>query len=73
VILLDTRVVVWLALDLSQLSRKAKAAIDKARKSGDALAICDITPLELIALVSKGRIRLDISLETVCAFARRRL
>jgi PIN domain nuclease of toxin-antitoxin system len=64
VILLDTHVVVWLAFDSSQLSRKAKAAIDKARKNGDGLAICDITLLELAALASKGRIHLDISLET---------
>ena len=63
-ILLDTHVVVWLAFDPSRLSRKAKAAIDKARKNGDGLAICDITLLELTALASKGRIHLDISLET---------
>jgi PIN domain nuclease of toxin-antitoxin system len=64
VILLDTHVVVWLAFDPSRLSRKAKAAIDKARKNGDGLAICDITLLELTAFASKGRIHLDISLES---------
>jgi PIN domain nuclease of toxin-antitoxin system len=64
VILLDTHVVVWLAFDSSRLSRKAKAAIDKARKNGDGLAICDITLLELTALAGKGRIHLDISLES---------
>jgi len=63
-ILLDTHVVVWLAFDPSRVSHKAKAAIDKARKNGAGLAICDITLLELTALVSRGRIRLDISLET---------
>jgi PIN domain nuclease of toxin-antitoxin system len=64
VILLDTHVVVWLAFDLSRLSRQATAAIDKARQHGDGLAICEITLLELTALESKGRIHLDISLET---------
>jgi len=64
VILVDTHVVVWLAFDQDQISRKARAAIDGARKSANGLAICDITLLELAILVSKGRIRLDISLES---------
>ena len=63
-ILVDTHVVVWLAFEQSQLSRKARAAIDDARKNGDGLAISDITLFELATLVSKGRIRLDISLES---------
>jgi PIN domain nuclease of toxin-antitoxin system len=64
VILLDTHVVVWLAFDPSQLSKKARAAIDNARENGDGLAISDITLLELTTLASKGRIHLDISLES---------
>jgi PIN domain nuclease of toxin-antitoxin system len=64
VILVDTHVVVWLALDQSQLSKKARAAIDDARKNGDGLAISDITLLELATLASKRRIQLDISLES---------
>jgi PIN domain nuclease of toxin-antitoxin system len=64
VILVDTHVVVWLAFDQVQLSRKARAAIDDARETGNGLAISDITLLELATLASKGRIRLDISLES---------
>jgi PIN domain nuclease of toxin-antitoxin system len=64
VILVDTHVVVWLAFDQNQLSKRARAAIDAARKNGDGLAISDITLLELATLVSKGRVRLDISLES---------
>jgi len=64
VILLDTHVVVWLALDQTQLSKRARAAIDDARRNGDGLAISDITLLELATLASKGRIRLNISLES---------
>jgi PIN domain nuclease of toxin-antitoxin system len=64
VILVDTHVVVWLAFDQNQLSKKARAAIDDARKNGDGLAISDISLLELATLVSKGRVRLDISLES---------
>jgi PIN domain nuclease of toxin-antitoxin system len=64
VILVDTHVVVWLALDQTQLSKNARAAIDDARRHGDGLAISDITLLELATLSSKGRIRLNISLES---------
>jgi PIN domain nuclease of toxin-antitoxin system len=64
VILVDTHVVVWLALDQTQLSKNARAAIDDARRNGEGLAISDITLLELAVLLSKGRIRLDISLES---------
>jgi PIN domain nuclease of toxin-antitoxin system len=64
VILVDTHVVLWLAFDQSQLSNKARAAIDEARKSGDGLAISDITLFELATLSGRGRIRLDMSLES---------
>ena len=64
VILVDTHVVVWLAFDQDRLSKTARAAIDDARQNGDGLAICDITLLELAALFRKGRIRLEISLES---------
>lgn len=63
-ILLDTHVVVWLALDQTHLSKNARAAINEARENGDGLAISDITLLELATLSSKGRIRLEISLES---------
>jgi PIN domain nuclease of toxin-antitoxin system len=64
VILVDTHVVVWLAFGQDRISRKAKTAIDAARKDADGLAISDITLFELATLTSKGRVRLDISLET---------
>lgn len=63
-ILVDTHVVVWLAFDPAQLSKNARAAIDEARRNEDGLAISDITLLELAVLSSKGRIRLNISLES---------
>jgi PIN domain nuclease of toxin-antitoxin system len=64
VILVDTHVVAWLAFDPSRLSKKARTAIDNARENGDGLAISDITLLELTTLARKGRIHLDISLES---------
>lgn len=63
-ILVDTHIVVWLAFDQKQISKAARAAIDEARKSGQGLGISDITLLELATLATKGRIRLDISLES---------
>lgn len=63
-ILVDTHVVVWLAFGQYRISRKAKTAIDAARKDADGLAISDITLFELATLTSKGRVRLDISLES---------
>ena len=66
VILVDTHVVVWLAFDQDQLSRKARTAINDSRKNAAALAISDITLLELATLASKDRIHLDISLESFC-------
>ena len=63
-ILVDTHVVVWLAFGQDRISRRARTAIDSARKDADGLAISDITLFELATLTSKGRVRLDISLES---------
>jgi PIN domain nuclease of toxin-antitoxin system len=63
-ILVDTHVVIWLAFEQDRISRKARAAIDGARKNADGLAISDITLLELATLVKKGRIHIEISLES---------
>ena len=63
-ILLDTHVVVWLAFDSNQLSKKSRMVIKDARKQAAALSISDITLLELATFVRKGRLRLDISLES---------
>jgi PIN domain nuclease of toxin-antitoxin system len=64
VILVDTHVVVWLAFRQDQLSRKAREAIDDARKNEDGLAISGITLLELATLASKGRLHLNATLES---------
>jgi len=63
-ILVDTHVVVWLAFDQSQISTKARAAIDEARDRGDGLAISDMTLWEVATLANRGRIHLGISLES---------
>lgn len=63
-ILVDTQVVLWLAFDQSRVSGKARAAINNARANADALAICDISLLEIATLASKGRIRLNTTVDT---------
>jgi PIN domain nuclease of toxin-antitoxin system len=63
-ILVDTHVVVWLAFDQTQISRKASAAINDARKLADGLAISGMTLLELATLASRGGIQVGISLES---------
>ena len=64
VILVDTHVVIWLAGDQSRLSKNAREAIDGARTNGGGLAISSITLWELATLAGRGRIRLDVSLES---------
>ena len=63
-ILVDTNVVLWLAFDETGLSKAARAAIADARKNAEGLAISAITLLELATLASKGKIGIDIALES---------
>jgi PIN domain nuclease of toxin-antitoxin system len=63
-ILVDTHVVIWLALDPANISKKARAVIEETRQSGQGLAISDITLFEIAIIVSKGRVKLNASLET---------
>ena len=55
---------VWLALEPANISKKARAVIEKTRHSGEGLAISDISLLEIAQLESKSRIKLNSSLET---------
>jgi PIN domain nuclease of toxin-antitoxin system len=63
VILLDTHVVVWLALEPSKLSKRAKEAIRAARIQGG-LAIAAISLLELAWLAENGRVETTLSVES---------
>ena len=62
-ILLDTHVVVWLALEPAKLSKRAKEAIRAARNQGG-LAIAAITLLELAWLAENGRVATKLSVES---------
>lgn len=54
-LLLDTHVLVWLALDPKRVSTTARRAIERARKSGG-LAVASITLFEVALLVSRKRL-----------------
>ncbi len=60
-ILVDTQIVIWLAVEPEQISRKASEAIREARRAGG-VGISDKTLWELAMTFSKGRIQADVSL-----------
>jgi PIN domain nuclease of toxin-antitoxin system len=62
-ILLDTHVVLWLGLEQERISRNALAAIDEARQRNSALAISDVTLMEIAQLYSRRRIGFPAGLE----------
>jgi len=62
-ILLDTHVVLWLALEPARVSKNARAAIEESRGRGQGLAISDITLFEIANIQRKGRLQLNSSLE----------
>lgn len=63
-ILLDTHVVLWLALEPERISKNAKEAIEDARRNRDGLAVCGLTLLEIATAYGKERVSLDVSLES---------
>jgi PIN domain nuclease of toxin-antitoxin system len=63
-ILVDTHIVVWMAFEEARLSKKATAAIAKARRNGQGLAISDISLFELARALSRERTHLRISVES---------
>lgn len=64
-ILLDTHVLLWLISEPARLSQTATAVIEQARAQHQELAIVDISLLEVATLVRKGRIGIQIDLETL--------
>jgi PIN domain nuclease of toxin-antitoxin system len=72
-ILLDTNVVLWVAFDADRLSKKARETLEEARRTGEGLAISDMTLLELAMLASKKRIPLNVSVESFLSDVETRL
>jgi len=62
--LVDTHVVLWLALEPDRISKTARSVIEQTRQRGHGLAISDITLLEIATAENKGRVTLNSSLET---------
>ena len=56
--------VLWLSFAPERISAKAAAAIRGARESAQGLCVSDIALLELTLLAGKGRIRLNLGLES---------
>ena len=63
-ILLDTHVVFWLALETGKISKSAAAAIRKQRANGSNPSISSISLYEISRACERGRTILDVPLET---------
>jgi PIN domain nuclease of toxin-antitoxin system len=63
-ILVDTHIVLWLAMEPERISKRALAVIDEARGTGAGLAISAMTLVEIGTLFGKRRFHLAISLES---------
>lgn len=59
-IVADTHIIIWDALKPSQLSEKAKTAIEKANKE-DGILFCEISLWEISMLISRYRLTVDSS------------
>ncbi len=59
-IVLDTHVIIWNALQPDRLSRKAKSTIAKANQE-DGILFCDISLWEIAMLIHKKRVVVDTS------------
>ena len=62
-LLLDTHVVLWLALEPERVSGAAHEALSQARLHGGGLALSSTTIWEIAFLSARGRIQLYIPLE----------
>ena len=62
-ILLDTHVALWLALDPAQISRPAVSVIETAQKENRAIALSCVSLYEIARLVHRGRVQLEGSTE----------
>jgi PIN domain nuclease of toxin-antitoxin system len=71
-ILLDTHVVIWIAMNPAKISKNARVAMDQARQENAGIAISDMTLLELARLSSTGQVHFNTSLEAFLSEVERR-
>ena len=62
-ILLDTHVALWLALDPEKISRSGVSAIELAQREGRPIALSCVSLYEIARMVHRGRVALDSSIE----------
>ena len=62
-IVVDTHILIWDALQPEKLSLPAKEAIAEANQ-GEGLLICDISLWEIGMLIAKGRIQVEVDTQT---------
>lgn len=62
-ILLDTHIAIWLALEPERLSQAASNAVEDSREAGG-ISISPVTFFEVAQLVERGRIQLKVSCES---------
>jgi PIN domain nuclease of toxin-antitoxin system len=62
VILVDTHIVLWLALEPKQLSPDALKLLAESRQKSDGVAIADVTLWEIAMAVSRGKVVLETPL-----------
>ena len=63
-ILVDTHIVLWLALEPEKISKKVQAVIEETRGNGAGLAISAMTLVEISTLFGKRRFQLAMTLES---------
>ena len=59
-IVIDTHIIIWHALKVKMLSKKAKIAIEKANNS-EGIIISDISLWEIAMLIKKNRLEINTS------------
>lgn len=57
-IVVDTHIIIWDALQPDRLSKKAKNAIENANDT-DGILFCEISLWEIAMLISKSRLKID--------------
>jgi len=58
-VIVDTHIIIWEALDPEKLSKKAKFAFDEANES-TGIILCDISLWEISMLITKKRLEIEI-------------
>jgi PIN domain nuclease of toxin-antitoxin system len=62
-ILLDTHVLVWLAVEPARISPRARSAIRRARSGGE-ISVASITLWEIAVLLARGRLQAPGTIES---------